>query len=111
MELTTDTTPTLTSGVPVTGLSGASGSQVFYRLDVPSGSTSVTIEISGGTGDADLYVKAGSKPTTSSYDCRPYKDGNTETCTDTTVTAGPYYVMLNGYSAYSGVTLKGTYAP
>ena len=29
--------------------------------------------MSGGTGDADLYVRAGSKPTTSTYDCRPYK--------------------------------------
>ena len=33
----------------------------------------------GGTGDGDLYVRFGSQPTTSAYDCRPYASGNAET--------------------------------
>ena len=41
-------------------------------LVVPAGKTSVVFTISGGTGDADLYVRRGSAPTTSTYDCRPY---------------------------------------
>jgi hypothetical protein len=104
-------TPTgnvLVNGVPVTGLSGASGSSQTWTLDVPAGAT-VTFASSGGTGDADLYVKFGSAPTTTTYDCRPYLGGNNETCTRTSTTAGKYYVMLRGYSAYSGVTLKGQY--
>ena len=40
-----------------------------------------------GTGDADLYVKRGAAPTTSSYDCRPYKSGSAETCTVTLAAA------------------------
>src|SRR5262249_23217896 len=63
----------------------------------------------GGTGDVDLYVKFGSAPTTASYDCRPYKAGNAETCTITTAKVGTYYVMLNGYAAYSGATLTGSF--
>ncbi|MBZ4422578.1 M4 family metallopeptidase [Myxococcus sp. RHSTA-1-4] len=98
----------LTNGVPVTGLSGASSSTVTYTMAVPA-NTAVTFTISGGTGDADMYVRFGSAPTTSTYDCRPYKSGNAETCTLTKTTAGTYYVMLRGYSAYSGVTLKGQY--
>jgi len=102
-------TTALTNGVPVTGLSGSTGTQQTFSLVVPSGQSSVTFTISGGTGDADLYMKYGSAPTTSSYDCRPYKNGNSETCTVTNPAAGTYYVMLNAYSTYSGVTLTGTY--
>jgi len=100
----------LTNGVPVTGISGATGSQLFYTLTVPSGQSSLTFTISGGTGDVDLYTRLGSRPTTTTYDCRPFQTGNSETCTVTNPAAGTYYVLLNGYAAYSGVTLTGTYS-
>jgi serine protease len=100
----------LTDGVAVTGLAGATGSELRYTIVVPSGQSSLTITTSGGTGDADLYVKFGTAPTTSSYDCRPYKSGNAESCSYTNPAAGTYHVMLRGYSAYSGVTLLGDYA-
>jgi hypothetical protein len=106
-----DTTPALTNGVPVTGISGASASQQFWKLAVPAGKTSVSFVMSGGTGDADLYVRPGAKPTTSTYTCRPYLSGNNETCTISNPAAGDWYVMIRGYTAYSGVSLKGTYSP
>jgi len=101
----------LTNGVPVTGLSGTSGTlSADYTLTVPSGKTSVTIKISGGTGDADLYVKLNAVPTLSSYDCRPYVTGNSETCTFTPPSGGGvYHVKLNAYTTYSGVSLTGSY--
>ena len=99
----------LQNGVPVTGLSGSTGSETHYTVAIPAGATNLSISISGGTGDADLYVKFGSQPTTSSYDCRPYKYGNNETCDFASPSAGTYYVMLRGYSAYSGVTLEATW--
>lgn len=98
----------LQSGVPVSNLSGASGSSAYYKLYATAGS-SLTVSIAGGSGDADLYVKAGSQPTTSSYDCRPYKNGNSESCSISVSQSGFYYVMLRGYSAYSGVTLQANY--
>ena len=97
----------LSNGVPVTGIYGSSGSKTYFTVTVPAGSA-LTIATSGGTGDMDLYVKQGSQPTTSSYDCRPYKTGNNETCSGTNE-SGTYYIMLNGYKAYSGVTLKATW--
>ncbi len=99
----------LNNGVPLSGQSGATGAQAFYKIDVPAGQTSLTISISGGTGDADMYTKFGARPTLSTYDCRPYKSGNAESCTVTNPAAGTYYVMLNGYAAYSGVTITATY--
>ncbi|WP_462157447.1 S8 family serine peptidase [Pseudoalteromonas sp. GB56] len=97
----------LTPGQAVTGLSGATGSETTYTMTVPSGTSNVTFTTSGGSGDLDMYVKAGSAPTTSSYDCRPYKNGNNETCSIDSPAAGTYYVMLRGYDAYSNASLLG----
>ena len=100
----------LTKGVTVTGISQpTAGSSVNYTMVVPAGSTNVTFTMSGGTGDADMYVKLGSAPTDTVYDCRPYKSGNAETCTFATTTGGTYYVRLKAYSAFSGVSLVGNY--
>ena len=98
----------LQNGVPVTA-SGAQGEQKLWTMTVPAGQSALTFTASGGSGDADLYVKFGSAPTKSSYDCRPYTGGNNETCTINNVQAGTYYVMLDGYRAYSGLTLVGSY--
>lgn len=92
-------------GKPVTGLSGNAQSEVFYTFSVPT-TTNVTVAIQGGTGDADLYLKANSKPTTSSWDCRPYRYGNSESCQVTAQAGATYHVMLKGYSQYSGVQLS-----
>jgi hypothetical protein len=102
----------LTSGVPVPGLSAATGSfGTIYTMAVPAGKTKLTFTISGGTGDADLYVKNGAAPTTTTYDCRPYLSGNSETCTFNSPAAGTYYVGVRAYATYSGVTLTGTISP
>ncbi len=80
-----------------------------WTLDLPSGASNVEVSISGGTGDADLYTRDAGTPTTSSYDCRPYKAGNTETCTDATPNSGTYYIGIRGYSAATGVTMNWSY--
>ncbi len=105
-----ETDGTLISGTPVTAIVDVSGGQKFWKIEVPANQNALTIAITGGTGDADLYVQAGAKPTTSSYACRPYKNGNVETCTFTPPAAGTYWVMLHAYAAYAGVTLTGTYS-
>ncbi|MBC7975008.1 MAG: PPC domain-containing protein [Myxococcales bacterium] len=96
--------PVLTNGTAVTNLSGATSSTQFFRINTPAGRT-LSVRISGGSGDVDLYTRFGSRPTTSTYACRPYQSGNTETCTQTATQAGDYYVMLRGYAAFSGVSL------
>jgi len=101
---------TLQNGVPVTGLSGGTGDQAFWSLEVPAGQSSLSFTITGGTGDADLYVQSGTKPTLTSYSCRPYLNGNTETCFFSNPVAGTWWAMLNGYAAYSGATLTGKYS-
>jgi hypothetical protein len=99
----------LTKGVTVSGIGASTGSSVNYTLVVPAGATNLVFTQSGGTGDSDMYVKFGSAPTDTVYDCRPYVSGNTETCTFAAPSAGTYYVRLKAYSTFSGVSLKGDY--
>jgi serine protease len=101
----------LSNNVPVTGLSATAGNWVHYTMVVPAGATGLKFVTSGGTGDGDLYVRFGSQPTTTTYDCRPYASGNAETCNIATAQAGTYHVSIRAYSAFSGVTLTGSYTP
>jgi vibriolysin len=100
----------LTNGVAVTNQSGSSGNMKYYKLTVPTGQTSLVFDMSGGSGDADLYVRRGSAPDLSTYDCRPYKSGNTESCSFSSPASGDWYVMIHAYTSYSGVSIKGTYS-
>ncbi len=95
----------LQNGVAVTvsGAQGAFGDT--YTVAIPSGSSNLTLSISGGSGDADMYVKFGAEPTLSSYDCRPYLNGNAESCSFSAPQAGTYYVKLYGWNSYSNVSL------
>lgn len=99
----------LENGVAVNNLSASTGQTIEFTMDVPAGMTNLSFAISGGTGDADLYVKFGSAPTTSVYDCRPYLNGNNETCNMDPAQEGTYYVMVRAYSSFSGVSLVGSY--
>src|SRR6185436_9544266 len=99
----------LTNGVPVNGISGAANSQQFWTMAVPSGATNLKFVTANGTGDADLYVKFGSQPTTASSDCRSIGSTTAETCNITTAQAGTYHVMVLAYTAISGVSLTGSY--
>ena len=102
-------TTTLTNGVAVSSIGASTGAWKHYKIAVPSGQTKLDIVMSGGTGDADLYVKRGAQPTSSVYDYRPYLSGNNETVSVTNPVAGDWYISLYAYSTYSGVTLKATY--
>ncbi|WP_375765082.1 M4 family metallopeptidase [Archangium gephyra] len=99
----------LTNGVALTSQSASTGTEKHYYLDVPAGRASSFVS-SLGTGDADLYVRIGATPTTTSYTCRPYLAGNNETCNIAAQSTNQrMYLMLRAYSTFSGVSIKGTY--
>jgi hypothetical protein len=61
--------------------------------------TSIEVRMTG-SGDPDLYVRFGSNPTTSTWNCRPYLSGATETCTlDVPAGQSSFYVRVYGYTA------------
>ena len=98
---------------PVSGqlsnLSGNRNSWKRYTWPVPTGVSQMTVQIAGGTGDADLYVKLGSQPETNNYDCRPYKSGNNEICTFDAPASGTWHIGIRAYSRYRNVTMSYSY--
>ncbi len=95
----------LQNGVVVTGIQVAQGADVVYELQVPNGASQLFFGMSGGTGDADMYVRRGQRPTDTAYDCRPFRSGNEETCYFPAPESGTYYVRIKGFSAATGVSL------
>ncbi|AEI62017.1 trypsin-like serine protease [Corallococcus macrosporus] len=104
----TNPPPTGTTLLSQTNLSGSSSTWRHFSISVPAGTTSLKVVQAGGSGDADLYVRRGSQPTTSAYDCRPYSAGNNENCDFTNPASGTWYVSVRGYSSYSGVSVTAT---
>lgn len=92
-------------------IAAATGADNRYTMVVPAGRTSLSFAISGGSGNANLYVLYGTAPTLTSYECRPYRNGNKETCTISNIRAGTYHVNVRAFSSYSNVTLVGRYGP
>lgn len=95
----------LTSGVTVNDSVAAGAWDQFY-IDVPAGAGAMSVELSGNSGDADLYVRKAGAPTASSYDFRPYLSGSNETVTvngssSPVLSSGRWYIGVNGYSAAS----------
>ena len=77
----------------------------FETVVVPAGRYEIAMS---GTGDADLYVRAGLAPNVDLYDCRPYKSGSDEVCEVVLGSAAPVHIMVRGYDPDSSFTVIGT---
>ena len=99
------------SGVEFTqaSLSSTRGAWRDFSITVPEGASSLRIQMTGGSGDADLYVQAGRQPTLSRYDCRPFLEGNNETCNITSAGGKTYYFSVYAYASYANVNLIADY--
>jgi aqualysin 1 len=97
-------------GVP-RSVTAAGWQRTYYQVTVPEGSLDLEIRISGGTGDASLYVRYGDAPSFSAWDCSPSLSGTSEVCVSELPTAGKYYIMLWSWQhGYTGVQLQATVA-
>src|SRR5207244_4520430 len=89
---------------------GDVGSSKYFKVSIPPSQGFVQFRLWGGAGDADLYVKKGSTPTTTSYDYRPFSFSNNEAkALYASVPSGDWYFMIKGAKAYSGATMRVTW--
>ena len=74
----TATIPTLRFGVPVTNLTAGSGETMIFKLEVSYTSyyKLLIISVSGGSGNADLFVGRSLPPTTEAYTWSSSKNNN-----------------------------------
>lgn len=97
---------TLSVGQTISSLSGSRGDALFYKFALSDNVQEVKVSISGGVGDADLYLKRGNLPSKADYDCRPYYYGNDESCNAIGESSDEFYIMIDGYSSFSDVALS-----
>lgn len=78
-----------------------------FTINVPENAKNLNISISGGTGDADLHVKAALGVSLTNYDHRPWKNGNEETVVIANPVSGTWSVMAAPYRniTFDNVTL------
>lgn len=101
------------AGLPFTASNqtGATGAQLKYTILVPAGLTNLRVQIAGANGDADLYVRRGAPPTFALFDCRPYLGGSNETCNIANPVAGNFYIMVDAYAGFTGLTVTASSTP
>lgn len=104
-----DTPIPLTNGTAVTD-TVQSGQWKEYKVNLTADQTQLSVDLSGLSQDADLYVSRGTRPTNNSYDCRPFlTQTNTETCVISNNSDNVYYIGVQGYDpGGTAFTLKAT---
>ncbi|MBP7549932.1 MAG: pre-peptidase C-terminal domain-containing protein, partial [Gemmatimonadaceae bacterium] len=98
--------PAVMSSGTTAVVSDTASAQRHYVINVPAGTPELRVTITGGTGDADLYVRQGLAATLSAWNCRPFVGGNVESCIIPNPSPGDWFVMVRGFNAFDGVTLK-----
>jgi len=98
----------LYSGQAVNNIGGTAGSEQFYFLETSGNNAVVDVQISGGTGDVDLFVKVDGIASSGDYTCRPYLAGNNESCLVHVPSTTDVGIMLQGYSPFDSVSLIAT---
>lgn len=96
----------LACGGVVEDLSGDRGGEIVIPLEVAPETHRLTVTLSGGRGDADLYLKHGGPPETRDYDFRPFVDGNHEEVRVEEPAPGSWFLMVRGYHAFREVEVS-----
>ena len=99
-----------TGEVELINLSGlSSSSELVYQVDVPAGKT-LTVATSGGTGDVEVLVNFGSQANSWwASDCYSTNSGNDDECVINQTQAGTYFIVLDIYRDFDGVSLVASY--
>lgn len=88
------------------GVSARAGDYAYLTLYVPAGTTKLRISTHGGTGNADLYHRAGSWPSKTDFTHRSAKPGNAETVTVNNPTPGWNYISVAAEQTVSGLVVS-----
>ena len=100
----------LSVGEPATVSSNVAGPTFLFRIDVTEASDeALNIVLSGGSGDADLFVHYGDRPGhTDDYRCNSGNVDTNEACQLVPTRVGTYHVGVLAFSAFGPSTLEAT---
>jgi len=83
----------------------------FFSIDIPPGTAQLDVDTSGGTGNADLYLRFVSPPNTRAFDAKSVSSTNAESVHILSPQGGNWKIAVVGTTQYSGVTLVATLTP
>ncbi|MDF3129089.1 tetratricopeptide repeat protein [Kiritimatiellaeota bacterium B1221] len=95
----------LECGQQLENLSAPAGARIVIPLEVGDKLIRLGLAMSGGQGDADMYLSQGEVPGLHSYQYRPYVNGNIEEIQLEDPGAGRWFLMVHAYRAFSGVSI------
>ncbi len=95
----------LECGQKLENLSAPAGARIVIPLEVGEKLIRMGLSMSGGQGDADMYLSRGEVPGLHSYQYRPYVNGNIEDIYLEDPEAGRWFLMVHAYRAFSGVSI------
>ena len=109
----------LTNGVPSGNIVNmAKGSSIYFSFDVPVKTTRLVATLSGtpppigsnngdlyAKNDCDLFAKFANYPTKTSYTAKGVENTESEVLTVSNPSAGTWFFLLYGTTAYSNITL------
>lgn len=79
---------------------------LYHSFEVPEGTTRAIFRTRHGSGNADLFVKFGSEPTTEDFDFSSTRRRSKEGIVIDDPQVGTYYIGIKATSAFEGLTLK-----
>lgn len=97
------------NGCTRTGLAGSAGALLYYFIYVDKADTVLSVQTSGGRGDADLYLSGSGWASPSSYQLRSAGGSNAETLQFSVAQPGYVYLTVHGYTDFSGLSLSTRY--
>src|SRR4051812_17337775 len=100
----------LQSGLPLVQLAAEPGELQVFEIVIPPDVGALKFSTGGGKGDCDIYVRHNVHPTLDNYDDASTNGGTVENITIENPAAGNWYVLVDPFSAFRGVSLTATYA-
>jgi hypothetical protein len=88
-------------------ISGTTEDELLFQLDLAGPPTTLTIELIGGSGDADLFVDGGGRPSNREdyAGCISAGPTSTERCQLGSAT-GTYHILVHAFSSFSGTRMQ-----
>lgn len=93
-------------GQVLENLSAPKGARIVIPLEVGENLIRMTLSMSGGQGDADMYLSHGEVPGLHAYQYRPYVNGNIEEVLVEDPKPGRWFLMVHGYRNFSEVSVS-----